>query len=367
MKPPPILRIVNISKRYGRDKTALHKVNLEVERGEILCLLGPSGSGKSTLLRIIAGLEQPSSGSILKDGNDQQGTPARERDVGFVFQTTEAVFPHLTVFANIAFPLTLKIRPREKDDIGRQVNEMLGLVRLAPYAAEYPENLSGGEQQRVAIARALVYRPSLLLLDEPLSSLDNILKRELMDIILEIHSKLQPTIIYVTHDEREALELADRLAILNEGQILQVGTPTDMLPQPNSRKVAEILGGWNVIKVKCQVTSSDLNLTLGGQTVSLQHVQQLPVSDDLIEVAIGVPISEVEIYPTGPPATDHDHLSLGGIIERITPWYGKYIVHVLCGAYSWRVESKTLPNWIEPNVGAVIKFSKAAVRVWPYM
>src|SRR5258706_10340641 len=133
MKPPPILRIVNISKQYGRDKIALHKVNLEVERGEILCLLGPSGSGKSTLLRIIAGLEQPSSGSILKDGNDQQGTPARERDVGFVFQTTEAVFPHLTVFANIAFPLTLKIRPREKDDIGRQVNEMLGLVRLAPY------------------------------------------------------------------------------------------------------------------------------------------------------------------------------------------------------------------------------------------
>jgi ABC-type Fe3+/spermidine/putrescine transport system ATPase subunit len=187
-----------------------------------------------------------------------------------------------------------------------------------------------------------------------------------MDIIFEIHKKLRPTILYVTHDEREALELADRLAILNEGEILQVGSPREMLAKPESREVAEILGGWNVKRVKARVTSSDISILIGARTISLERVQHLPVSEELIDVAIGVPISEVELFPSDETVKDDGFLVLGGMIERAIPWYGKYTVNVLCGHDSWRVEAKSLATWIQPNADAVIRFRKDAVSVWPY-
>jgi ABC-type Fe3+/spermidine/putrescine transport system ATPase subunit len=361
----PILQIDNVSKRYGRNKVALQSVTLDVERGEILCLLGPSGSGKSTLLRIIAGLEEPSSGRIVISNRDQNGVPARERDVGFVFQTTEAVFPHMTVARNVTFPLRLKIRKNKHGDTLGRVQEMLRLVRLSQYGDQYPENLSGGERQRVAIARALVYRPSLLLLDEPLSSLDNILKRELIEIILDIHKELNPTIVYVTHDEREALELADRVAILNDGELLNISKPLDMLLDPGSTKVAEILGGWNIRTGNAIANDSIVKITFGTHSVDLPRPITIPVTTTPLTLAMGVPASQVEIQPqNGPIGIRADRVIFEGTVERAIPWYGKYIVHVICGNESWRVELPSLPQWIQPDAPALLGFQKNCVRLW---
>src|SRR5215813_13903744 len=232
----------NISKRFGQF-AALDSVSLEIPSGELVALLGPSGSGKTTLLRVIAGLEFADTGTVRFDGNDISGHTARERRVGFVFQHY-ALFRHMTVFENIAFGL--KVRPRKtrpsKKEIQAKVHELLKLIQLETLAQRYPSQLSGGQRQRVALARALAIEPGILLLDEPFGALDAKVRKELRRWLRQLHDEIHITSVFVTHDQEEALELADRVVVLDKGRVQQVGTPEDVYERPQSAFVHHFIG-----------------------------------------------------------------------------------------------------------------------------
>jgi len=240
------IRIEHISKRYG-SFTALSDVSLTIESGELVALLGPSGSGKTTLLRIIAGLESPDEGSILLHGEESTRHSASRRGIGFVFQHY-ALFRHMTIFENVAFGLRVQsrlLRP-SRPNIRERVRELLHLVQLDSFAEMYPEQLSGGQRQRVALARALAVKPRVLLLDEPFSALDAKVRKELRDWLRRIHDDLHVTTVLVTHDQEEALEVADRVAILNRGELEQTGTPESIYDNPASPFVYNFLGNVNL-------------------------------------------------------------------------------------------------------------------------
>jgi sulfate transport system ATP-binding protein len=240
------IEIRNVSKRFG-DFQALRNVNLDVESGELVALLGPSGCGKTTLLRIIAGLETADAGSILFSGEDTTDVHVRERQVGFVFQHY-ALFRHMTVFENVAFGLRVKprsTRPVEAK-IKEKVMDLLKLVQLDWLADRYPSQLSGGQRQRIALARALAVEPKVLLLDEPFGALDAKVRKELRRWLRRLHDELHVTSIFVTHDQEEALEVADRVVVINKGQIEQVGSPQDVWDKPASPFVYGFLGDVNL-------------------------------------------------------------------------------------------------------------------------
>lgn len=239
------LSIRNLSKRFGQT-LAVRDFNLEVERGEFVSFLGPSGCGKTTTLRMIAGFEIPTSGNIVLDGVDITFLPPNRRHIGMVFQSY-ALFPNLTVADNIAFGLKVAKRPPE--EIRKTVGEMLDLIRLSGFENRYPYQLSGGQQQRVALARALAIHPRVLLLDEPLSALDAKIRVELRSEIRRIQQTLGITAIYVTHDQEEALSLSDRVVVMYEGRIEQVGTPFEVYNYPQTRFVASFIGQLNLIPV----------------------------------------------------------------------------------------------------------------------
>ncbi len=231
-----------VGKRFG-GFVALDDVSLEVPPGKLLALLGPSGSGKTTLLRILGGLETADAGRVLLDGADVTGMPPREREAGFVFQHY-ALFRHMTVFDNVAFGLRVRRRPR--DDIRAKVMELLGLVGLGQLAGRYPSELSGGQRQRVALARALAIAPKLLLLDEPFAALDAKVRAELRGWLRRLHAELHVTTVFVTHDQEEAFEVADSVALLDRGRIQQIGTPDDVFERPANAFVLDFLGRVNV-------------------------------------------------------------------------------------------------------------------------
>jgi sulfate transport system ATP-binding protein len=241
-----------VSKRFGGFE-ALREVSLEVKQGELLALLGPSGSGKTTLLRIIAGLEFADSGEVWFDGEDVAERRARDRRVGFVFQHY-ALFRHMSVFENVAFGLRVKTRrerPREAE-IAERVHELLRLVQLDGLAGRLPSALSGGQRQRVALARALAVEPRVLLLDEPFGALDSRVRKELRRWLRRLHDELGLTSLFVTHDQEEALELADRVVVMNAGGIEQVGTPDDVYHRPATPFVYEFLGEVNVFHARLE-------------------------------------------------------------------------------------------------------------------
>jgi len=240
------IEVRHVMKRFG-SFTALQDVSLRIPSGALVALLGPSGSGKTTLLRIIAGLEVPDAGQVLFDGEDVTGRHARDRRVGFVFQHY-ALFRHMTVFENIAFGLRVRprsLRPSEAE-IRRRVEELLHLVRLEGLADRYPHELSGGQRQRVALARALAVEPRVLLLDEPFASLDARVRMELRRWLRRLHDRIGLTSVFVTHDQEEALELADRVAIFHGGRIEQVGTPEEVYEHPATPFVCGFLGQVNL-------------------------------------------------------------------------------------------------------------------------
>ncbi len=240
------IEAVNITKRYGQF-TALNSVDVEIPSGELVALLGPSGSGKTTLLRIIAGLEFPDAGTVRFDGDDISDRSAQERRVGFVFQHY-ALFRHMTVFENIAFGL--RVRPREfrpsRAQIRAKVHDLLKLIQLENLADRYPSQLSGGQRQRVALARALAVEPSVLLLDEPFGALDAKVRMQLRRWLRQLHDEIHVTSVFVTHDQEEALEVADRVVVMNEGKIEQVGSPDDVYNHPATPFVYNFLGNVNL-------------------------------------------------------------------------------------------------------------------------
>jgi sulfate transport system ATP-binding protein len=246
------IELVGINKQFG-SFAALKDINLTVPTGELVALLGPSGSGKTTLLRIIAGLETADQGSILFSGKDTSNYDVQQRQVGFVFQHY-ALFRHMTVFENVAFGL--KVRPRNlrpsAQEIEEKVHKLLNLVRLEGFAGRYPSQLSGGQRQRVALARALAVEPQVLLLDEPFGALDAKVRKELRRWLRQLHDELHITSVFVTHDQAEALDVADRIVILNQGQIEQLGTPEEVYEQPKNAFVYNFLGNVNLFRGRIQ-------------------------------------------------------------------------------------------------------------------
>ena len=239
------IELHGIVKRYG-SFVAVDNIDLHIETGELLALLGPSGSGKTSLLRMIAGLEAPDAGSVSFQGKDATDTHARDRQVGFVFQHY-ALFGHLTIFENVAFGL--RVRPRKQrlpeKDIAKKVNTLLELVQLDWLADRYPHQLSGGQRQRIALARALAVEPRVLLLDEPFGALDARVRQELRRWLRRLHDEVHVTSVFVTHDQEEALEVADRVVVMNHGRVEQIGAPADVYDHPATPFVFEFMGHVN--------------------------------------------------------------------------------------------------------------------------
>ena len=246
------IHVTQINKQFGAFR-ALDNVSLDIPSGQLVALLGPSGCGKTTLLRIIAGLEFADSGKILLDGEDASDRHVRERQVGFVFQHY-ALFRHMTVFENVAFGLRVKPRKERPSDadIKRRVMELLGLVQLDWLADRYPSQLSGGQRQRIALARALAVEPKVLLLDEPFGALDTKVRKELRRWLRRLHDDMHISSVFVTHDQEEALEVADRVVVMNHGRIEQIGSPDEVYSSPASPFVYQFLGNVNVFHSRVQ-------------------------------------------------------------------------------------------------------------------
>ncbi|HSU03969.1 MAG TPA: ABC transporter ATP-binding protein [Acetobacteraceae bacterium] len=277
----PILQIVEIGKRFGPAVVA-DRLTLTIQRGEFFTFLGPSGSGKSTILRMIAGLERPDQGTIRLEGRDVSAVPPWRRKLGMMFQQY-AIFPHMTVAENVAYGL--KVRGIGHAEAAARVMRMLELVGLTGMERKNATLLSGGEQQRVALARALAPEPRMLLLDEPLSALDEKTRRSMRAELKDVHRKTGTTFLYVTHDQEEALTMSDRIAVLNRGVCMQCDTPERLYRAPHTRFVAEFFRGWNVLTAQCRKISPGCNsVSLAGSDIRLPH------SPDSAPVAHGAEI-----------------------------------------------------------------------------
>src|ERR687887_1896706 len=273
------IQLIELSKQFG-ELTAVDRIELSVRGGEFFSLLGPSGCGKTTTLRLIAGFEQPTEGQILLDGSDVAYTPPHKRNVNTVFQNY-ALFPHLNVFDNVAFGLRRAKRP--KGEVRERVARALELVQLAGYERRKSSQLSGGQQQRIALARALVLNPAVLLLDEPLGALDAKLRKTLQIELKALQQEVGITFIYVTHDQEEALTMSDRLAVMSNGRVEQVGSPSEVYEEPASAWVADFLGVSNLMEARadghgaggaCRIRVGDFALTARqGDTDALGSVK----------------------------------------------------------------------------------------------
>jgi ABC-type Fe3+/spermidine/putrescine transport system ATPase subunit len=320
------LQILEVTHRYGNVR-ALDGVSLEIEEGELVTLLGPSGCGKTTLLRIVAGFIRPSEGRILLHGQDVTRTPPHKRPVNMVFQRP-TLFPHLDVYGNVAFGLRVAGLP--KPEIESRVGEALSLVRLDGYERRRAHELSGGQMQRIALARALVKRPQVLLLDEPLSALDLKIRLELEEELRRVHRETGATFVYVTHDQREALALSDRVAVFDRGRIEQIAPPSDLYRNPTSVFAARFVGDANVIPVEVTAgVGPGATVSVAGRELAIPTLDELPAGPawlvlrpEAIQVVQSVPagfgsldgrIEDVAFRGTGFTY----RISVDGVAERI--------------------------------------------------
>lgn len=311
-----------ITKRFG-SVAAVDGIDLEVRAGEFLSLLGPSGSGKTTLLMMLAGFETPTSGSITLGERDLTRVAPNKRGIGMVFQRY-ALFPHMTVAQNVAFPL--RMRGVLKAEIGPRVERALALVRLQHYGARMPGQLSGGQQQRIAVARALVFEPPVLLMDEPLGALDKKLREELQIEIKKLHEELGVTIIYVTHDQEEALTMSDRIAVMDNGKIQQLGSPAALYRAPNSRFVAEFIGKMNFLDGSVQtIDEARVDILVAGSVIGIPRSQLAPGT----ALFTGQPI-QIAARPESIAITGTSEGSISGEIETsvFLGSYRKLIVRI---------------------------------------
>ena len=293
------IEIRNISKRFG-NFVALDSINLDIPTGELVALLGPSGCGKTTLLRIIAGMETPDGGDVLFSGAEATHLHARERQVGFVFQHY-ALFRHMTVFENVAFGLRVKPRKERPSDaeIRRRVMELLGLVQLDWLADRYPSQLSGGQRQRIALARALAVEPKVLLLDEPFGALDTKVRKELRRWLRRLHDDMHISSVFVTHDQEEALEVADRVVVMNHGRIEQIGSPDEVYSAPASPFVYQFLGNVNVFHSRVHGGFAEVERSDQPEKATA-FVR--PHDIDIAHAAFenGMPAKVLHVHPIGP-------------------------------------------------------------------
>jgi putrescine transport system ATP-binding protein len=306
----PYLRIENVTRKFGAF-VAVNDVSLDVRQGEIFCLLGGSGSGKTTLLRMLAGFETPTAGKIYIDGQDMSGIPPYERPVNMMFQSY-ALFPHMTVEKNVAFGLEQEHLGR--DEVKRRVGEILEIVKMSSFLGRKPHQLSGGQRQRVALARALVKRPKLLLLDEPLAALDRKLREHTQFELINIQEQLGVTFIVVTHDQEEAMTLSSRMGVMDHGQIVQVGTPTDIYEFPASRFVADFIGSVNMFEGKLIEDEPDYVRIRSDELGGVVHVNHGISSAPDATVWVAVRPEKISISRTPPqlPAGVHQPAALDG-------------------------------------------------------
>ena len=321
----PILELRNISKGYG-SFMAVADLSLQLAKGEFLSLLGPSGSGKTTTLTMIAGLLQPTSGEILLEGRPVTPLPPYKRNIGVVFQNY-ALFPHMTVAKNIAFPLTM--RGAARDEIATRVSKVLKLVGLPDHGGRYPKQLSGGQQQRIALARAMVFEPPILLMDEPLGALDKKLREHMQLEIKRLHRELGMSIIYVTHDQEEALVMSDRIAVFNLGRLEQVGTPTELYERPATRFVAEFIGESNIFPGVAAVAANGFcSLECTGARLRAVPTRPLAAGDRAV---VSVRPERIDLQ-AGVPAAGTENV-IGGRVTEVV-YLGrsrKYVVRTEAG------------------------------------
>jgi putative spermidine/putrescine transport system ATP-binding protein len=323
---PVILQLDNVSKAYGAT-LAVNDISLQLREGEFLTFLGPSGSGKTTTLAMVAGLQWPTRGSILLNGSPLDPLPAYRRNIGMVFQNY-ALFPHMTVAGNIAFPLEMRRIPAA--EIRHRVGEVLELVGLPEYGERYPRQLSGGQQQRVALARAMVFRPPLLLMDEPLGALDKKLREQMQLEILRLHRELKMSVLYVTHDQEEALVMSDRIAVFNRGRIEQIGGAEEIYERPETRFVAGFLGDSNFFSGTVTSAVGAFCLVASAQgPIKASNAARLGPGDRAV---VAVRPERIRISTNG--KADGDGNVLKGRVTDII-YLGqsrKYVLKMACGA-----------------------------------
>jgi spermidine/putrescine transport system ATP-binding protein len=354
------IQLVALSKNFG-SVIAVDQIDLTIPQGEFFSLLGPSGCGKTTTLRMIAGFEQPTSGQVLLDGADMAGTPPNKRNVNTVFQSY-ALFPHLRVFDNVAYGLRRSKTGRE--DIKQRVGEVLEQVQLSAFASRKPAQLSGGQQQRVALARALVLKPAVLLLDEPLGSLDAKLRRQLQVELKALQEQVGITFLYVTHDQEEAITMSDRIAIMNHGHVEQAATPREMYEEPATAFVADFLGVSNLMDARVLSSSgSTIALELGSGVVVEANGDDISAHQT---VKVVVRPERVGIEPagvTGPnriPAMVTRSIYLGNGVRVIAHLVTGDSVTVLVPSTG----DNTPDNW-EPGAAITCHLPPSAIRVLP--
>ncbi len=289
----------NVCKAF-QQKNVVDHVNLEISRGEFFTLLGPSGSGKTTTLKMLAGLELPTAGDILIDGVHVTTLMPHQRNIGMVFQNY-ALFPHMTVAENVGFPL--KMRRVGKGEIAERVRQALEITQLGEFGARYPRQLSGGQQQRVALARAMVYNPSILLMDEPLGALDRNLRDHMRLELKRLQRQIGATVLYVTHDQDEALSMSDRVGVMNDGKLLQVADPKTLYEYPTSQFVATFIGESNVLTARVVSANGDLALDVEGLRTTVRAVRPEGISQG-DEVTVVLRPEKVQVGSASPDVVD---------------------------------------------------------------
>jgi spermidine/putrescine transport system ATP-binding protein len=344
MTTTPDVTLVDVTKRFD-DVVAVDNLSLEIESGSFFALLGPSGCGKTTTLRMMGGFEQPSEGTIYLGEREVSGLPAYKRDVNTVFQSY-ALFPHLSVFENVAFGL--RRRAVRGDTLRGRVEEMLKIVGLGGMGRRKPRQLSGGQQQRVALARALVNKPRVLLLDEPLGALDLKLRKQMQLELKAIQHDVGITFVHVTHDQEEAMTMADRIAVMNQGRIEQLGTPTELYETPSTAYVAGFLGASNLI----------YGTVSGADSVRLHHGPEVQVPAGALngrtgEVAVGIRPEKIELGNGQPNALE------GKIVEQAYVGVAtQYIVETDCGRLSvYRQNASPALNGASPGDRTTLSWS----------